>query len=175
MRVYIGKNEDCFNMERKSLNEVYRKMDGKMREIAAPFRQNRDDFSFSYGYFNGHYYKNENGEYEMDYFPIPVVSVEGICDIEIGLEEISISTKRTRREAVSYDYGKLSGYHFEVYGVENYLEDYYTEGNTIEELLENVRKSPEEHIGFTFYFSYDLDGNAVYEFVKFLRDEGFFY
>jgi len=37
-----------------------------------------------------------------------------------------------------------------VYGVEDYLKDYYLEGNTIEELLNNIKLSKEKDIGFAF-------------------------
>ena len=29
----------------------------------------------------------------MDYYPIPVISIKGYCDIEIEIDEITISTK----------------------------------------------------------------------------------
>ena len=37
-----------------------------------------------------------------------------------------------------------------MYGVEDYLKDYYLEGNTIEELLNNIKLSKEKDIGFAF-------------------------
>lgn len=162
-------------MDRNKLNEIYCKLDGRTHELVKPFIQANGIFNYSRGYFNGHYSKNETGEYEKDYFPIPVISIEGVCDIEINLDSISVSTKLLRNTVFTYDFGKLLSYNFEAYGVENYLDDFYIEGNTIADLLENVQKSMEETIGFTFYFPYESDGGTLYEFVKFLHAEEFFY
>lgn len=60
----------------------------------------------------------------MDYFPIPVITNKGTCDIEINLDQISITTKLTRNGALSYDFEKVKAYSFEAYGVKNYLDDF---------------------------------------------------
>lgn len=62
-----------------------------------------------------------------------------------------------------------------MYGVEDYLKDYYVEGNTIEELLNNIKLSKEKDIGFAFKLDKNIDGDSIYKFVKFLRRNGFFY
>ena len=154
--------------DRNSLNNVYRVLDKKAREIGATLH-------CPVGYYNGHYYKGVSGEYEKAYFPIPEVTVKGLCDIEIGIDKISITTKLTRDTALAYDYGKIKGYDFEVYGVENYLEDYYTDGCTIDAMLENIRNSDEKDIGFSFSISHEMSSAEICEFVGFLRSEGFFY
>lgn len=155
-------------MERSELNEIYIKLDHKARGISKLLRCN-------YGYYNGHYHRNESGDYQMDYFPIPVIEKKGICDIEIELDQVSITTKLTRDDALSYDFEKLKAYHFEAYGVENYLDDFYTEGDTIDTMLKKIVESKEENIFFSFYFPYEADADSICDFVKYISAEGFFY
>ena len=162
-------------MNREELNEVYKKLDLRMHKIAAPFTSLHKEYDFSCGYYNGHYHKATDGKYVMDYFPIPVITIKGLCDIEIDLDKVSISTKLKREVALSYEYEKLSGYKFEAYGVDEYLDDFYVEGNTYAELVKNVESSEEKEIGFSFMFSGEVDAEEIYKAVRFLRKEGFFY
>lgn len=155
-------------MERCHLNKIYEKLDKKAHEVCHILHS-------SFGYYNGHYSKNQCGDYEIDYFPIPVISIQGLCDIEIGLEQISVTAKLTREKAVSYNYEKVKDYSFETYGVEDYLNDFFIAEDTQESMIEKILKSKEENIFFSFYFSYDAETVIICEFVKFIAKEGFFY
>lgn len=155
------------------LNQVYYRLELKRAELThALFHR---IFELESGFYNGHYRKWEDGIFHMDYYPIPVISVKNYCDIEIGLDSISISTKLKRNAALSYDYSKLHAYRFEVYGVEDYLADYYHEGMTVQQLLGNMKTSEEHEIAFSFRFDFDTHGEAIYAIVKLLRREGFYY
>ena len=162
-------------MDRDKLNEIYKKLENRMHKIIAPFASLHKGYDFSCGYYSGHYHKNVEGKYMMDFFPIPVVTVKGLCDIEIDLDKVSVSTKLRREEALNYSYEKLSGYEFEAYGVDEYLDDFYVKGNSYSELVENIASSKEKEIGFSFLFSEDVGAEEIYKCVKFLRKEGFFY
>lgn len=162
-------------MNRDELNQIYKELESRMHRITAPFTSLHKGFDFSCGYYRGHYHKDAEGKYVMDFFPIPVVTVKGLCDIEIDLDKISVSTKLRRDVALNYSYEKLTGYEFESYGVDEYLDDFYVRGYSYSELVENISGSKEKEIGFSFLFASDVDAGAVYELVKFLRREGFFY
>ena len=162
-------------MNRDEMNEIYRGLENRMHRIVAPFASLHKGFDFSCGYYSGHYHKNVEGKYVMDFFPIPVVTVKGLCDIEIDLDKVSVSTKLRREVALKYSYEKMSGYEFEVYGVDEYLNDFYVKGNSYSELVENIASSKEIEIGFSFLFSEDVGAEEIYKCVKFLRKEGFFY
>ena len=155
------------------LNEIYRALELKSVELSVALQHRI--FEVKSGYYNGHYNKTEDGRYAQDYYPIPVVSVKGFCDVEINLDNISVSTKLKRADALKYDYSKLKGYTFDVYGVEAYLDDYYHEGATIHDLVTNIGKSDEKEIGFAFYFDFDVGREEIFEFVKFLRRNSFYY
>ena len=155
-------------MIRRQLNEIYIKLDKKAKEISKYF-------NCTFGYYNGHYYKTESGNYEMDYFPIPVISVKGICDIEVDLNQITVTTKLKRDKAISFDYDKVKAYNFEAYGVENYLDNFFVSGDTIDNMIKKIKGSNEENIFFSFIFSNNVNNNTLFEFVKFLDNFCFFY
>lgn len=162
-------------MNRDELNRVYKILDTKAHEFAALFMSGHREVPCTYGYYNGHYHKNSAGDYVMDYFPIPVIEVKGVCDIELDLDRISISVKLKREAALKYDYEKLSPYKFESFGVEEYLEDFYVEGNTYADLIKNIEVSGECEIGFAFEFPMEAEAKGLLGFVEFLQREGFYY
>lgn len=155
-------------MDRRQLNDVYKELDKKARDISKLL-------GCTFAYFNGHYSLNESGEYETDYFPIPVLSLKGVCDIEIGLDLISVTAKLTKERAITFDFEKIKSYNFEAYGEENYLDDFFVGGDTIESMLEKIKNSKEKNIVFSFAFQSNTDSCALSEFVNFIKSEGFFY
>ena len=163
-------------MDKELLNKInaaYYRLEMKNAEIVhALFHR---VFELELGWFSGHFHKNDAGEWYRESYPIPVISVKGFCDIEIQFDKISISTKLNRDAALAYSFEKFSEYEFEVYGVENYLADFYHEGQMIQEMKENICACDEAEIGFSFIFPFDIEGKQIFEFVKLLRREGFYY
>ena len=157
----------------KEINAVYYRLEMKQAEIThALFHR---IFELESGWYNGHYHKGENGNWFRESFPIPVIGVKGICDIEIQFDKMSISAKLKRDMALAYSFEKFSGYEFEAYGVEDYLADFYHAGQTVQEMKDNIHACDEKEIGFSFVFPFDVEGKQIFEFVKLLRREGFFY
>ncbi|MCM1194818.1 MAG: hypothetical protein NC099_04860 [Corallococcus sp.] len=159
-------------MTKNELNAFYR--DLELKTVAVLGRMEVLGLDYDIGYYNGHYFKNSDGEYEKEYYPIPVISVKGACDIELEFDRISVSAKLSKRAALHFDYGKISAYRFEAYGIENYLDNYYEDGD-IDKLLNNIKESKENAIGFQFEFDRDTDAKKIMEFVEFLRKNGFYY
>ena len=153
-------------MDKQQLNEIYYPLDLKQAELNALFRGN---FELKSGWYNGHYHRDETGNWRRESYPIPVIGVKGLCDIEIPFDKISISTKLKRDAALGYSFEKIAGYEFEAYGVENYLTDFYHPGQTAQDLRENIRACNEKEIGFSFMFPLDRDGKQIFEFVKLLQ------
>lgn len=155
------------------INAAYHRLEKKQAEVAHALSHRL--FELETGWYNGHYHKNDSGEWRRESYPIPVISVKGLCDIEIQFEKISVSAKMERDAASAYSYMKLSEYEFEVYGVEDYLADFYHKGQTIQELKENICACDEDEIGFSFVFPCDAEGEQIVDFVELLRREGFYY
>lgn len=160
-------------VSREALNEAYLELEAKYNEMIRALKHRA--FSLELGWYNGHFQKNSDGIWVRDAYPIPVITVKGLCDIEIQFDRLSVSTKRKRDAAIAYSYDKLMDHAFEAYGVEDYLSDYYHAGQTVEELRDNIKASGEAEIGFSFAFPFAVTGQEIVEFVELLRREGFYY
>lgn len=160
-------------ISRDSLNEAYSGLEAKRNEISCALTHRI--FELESGWYNGHYQKDSNGQWVCDAYPIPVITVKGLCDIEIQFDRISVSTKLKREMALEYPFDKLMDYEFESYGVEDYLSDYYHPGQSVQELKVNIGASSEAEIGLSFLLPHDVTGQKIFEFVKMLRREGFYY
>ena len=101
--------------------------------------------------------------------------MKGLCDVEISLDGISVTTKKRREDALAYSFDKLRGYSFEAFGVDNYTETYFQKGFTIDGMKAAISRSEEKEIGFCFSLPWAIDGDEIYEFAKLLRREGFYY
>lgn len=109
-------------------------------------------------------------------YPIPVISVKGLCDVEISLDQVTVSTKRRRLDTLEYSFEKFECVPFECFRIESYLgEDYFNAQTSMEEFRTKMEKSQETSLGFSFLFGFDTDADALYQFAKLLRREGFFY
>ena len=157
----------------KEINAAYCCLEMKQAQIVhALFHRS---FELKSGWYNGHYHKGDNENWFRESYPIPVISVKGFCDIEIQFDKVSVSTKLTRKAALMYSFEKFIGHEFEAYGVEDYVADFYHAGQTVKEMKEKIRASDEKEIGFSFVFPFDIEGKQIFEFVKLLRREGFYY
>ena len=115
-------------MELKDLemwNAIYKEVHNKAEKLSEALK--KAGYNGEFGYFNMHSINIDN-EFYTEYFPIPVFTIDEYTDIDMNFDSISIETTVSRKALLSVDYEELAKkYKFEVYGVENYLEDYYNE------------------------------------------------
>ena len=152
---------------RETLNAIYRPLESKRGAVQDALRPL--GLRVASAYFNGHYQKDEDGDYVRNDYPIPVVEVTGLCDIEIEPDGLFVSASLSRDRALAYDFNRLRGYVYEVYGVQDYLTDYAGE-----DVKEAIRNSAEREIGFSFSFPFETEGETLCRFASFLREEGFY-
>lgn len=155
----------------EEINAAYGRLEEKKTELARAL----SPFETEAGWFNGHYQRDDKGSWRRDAYPIPVVSVKGLCDIEVQFTRLSVSTKLKREAALAYSFEQMKAYEFEAYGVEDFLSDYYHAGQTMRELKEKIKESAENEIGFSFSFPFKTDGTQMAAFVERLKREGFYY
>lgn len=160
-------------MDRQALNEIYYPLE--LKQAALVRALSHGGFGVESGWYNGHYHKDEAGNWCRESYPIPVIGVTGLCDIELPFDKITVSTKLKRDAALAFPFEKLAEYEFEAYGVEDYLADFYRPEQTEQDLKENIRICDEKEIGFSFVFPLDVDGKQIFEFAKLLYQEGFYY
>lgn len=156
----------------QDLQRCYAGLEAKSAQISQALR---GTFPLESGWYNGHYHRDHDGGWVRESYPIPVLTVKNLCDIEVHFDRISLSTKLRRCAALDFSFVPVAGYDFEVYGVEDYLADFYHPGQTIEALKENLLACNEPELGFAFTFPFDVDGAEILELVQLLRQEGFYY
>lgn len=155
------------------LNDAYSQLETKKTEITDTLSNNI--FKLESGWYNGHYARDESGNWFRESYPILVIEVKGLCDIEIEFDKISVSTKLKRETALNYSFKEFTGFDFEAYGVENYLADFYHFGQTIQDMKENILACDEKEIGFSFVFPFDIGKKEIFDFILLLHTENFFY
>ncbi len=155
---------------RALLNRIYAPLDAQRAQLTAALKEH--GFPVEWGFYNGHYHETAPGVYAMDRFPIPVLTVPGLCDVELDLDALSVSTKLRRSDALAHSFAPLAGYHFEAYGVEDYLATYYREGSPLDDLRRAIAQSPETEICFSF--SLPADAAAVIALLQLLQQQGFY-
>lgn len=131
-----------------------------------------------WAFYNGHFVK-DGENWVKEYFPVPVISVRGLCDIELHAGSCNITSKLTVDAALAFDYSLLNGVKFEMYGVENYLRDIYNADVPKDEIYQNILSSEEKEIGFAFFLP-DIEDERksvknIILLIKFLSDNGFYY
>lgn len=157
----------------QEIHTAYQQLETKKIELTRALRH--PAFEIESGWYNGHYQRDVNGEWQRDSYPIPVIGVKGLCDLEVQFEYLSVSAKLKKDTALAYPYEKLADYTFEAYGVGDYLADYYHAGQTVQDLKDAINRSEETEIGFSFLFPFETDGKGIFEFVRMLQNEGFYY
>ncbi len=163
-------------MDRRLLSEIgaaYRALETRLEIVKAAVCQT--GLKCTSGWYNGHYARDGRGEFRRQAYPIPVVSVEGLCDIELGFSALNITAKLHREQALAFPYERLHPYSFVAYSVEDYLGDYYHARESFEALRQNVASSAEAEIGFAFSMPSTIEFGALADFLIFLKDSGFFY
>ena len=123
-------------------------------------------YEVSLGFFNNHYIKYGN-DFVIEYFPIPVITVDKICDIGIDLDTYWIEICLDKNSAALLDYPELAqNYKFEVYGSKDFCYDFYNNHSDPYIVTEKINNSNETLINVTFYL--DLDSN-IYELVNIIK------
>ncbi len=154
----------------EKLNELYQALAKKTEDLALLL----SGFGkCEYGWYNGHFHKDD-GKWVKEYYPIPVISVKGLCDIEVGLETTTLSAKLGRDAAAQFPFETLSGCEFEVYGVQNYLSDFYRDGIATAQMRENICSSGETEIGFSFAVDRANESEQLVKLVGMMKDSGFY-
>lgn len=156
------------------LNQIYRPLDEKVHELIAKLTKLHGGFKVTSGFYNGHYHKNAAGLYQADTYPIPVISVMGLCDLEIDLDCITVTTKLSKEQIARFDWNTLGDVRFEVYGVEDYLHDYGNE-QAVDEIKGSVLPSEEREFFVSFSFPTTTGGEEIMRFLRMLQKNHFYY
>jgi hypothetical protein len=110
-------------------------------------------FEYEWGYFAQHSVRN-GSEWFLEHYPIPVITIRDICEVGFDLSQTFIEYKVSRERALGFDFKRLKAFNFEVYGVKEYLNDFYNTTQDIEDIRGKIDKSDEQEIGISLFFGY---------------------
>lgn len=99
----------------QQLQKIYAKLDDQQAIIYQALR--RRVWTLESGWFNGRFHKTIGDRYIREAYPIPVISIIGLCDIEVHFDKVSVLAKLERDTAlakcfdsfVHYDFTAASG------------------------------------------------------------------
>jgi hypothetical protein len=128
------------------------------------------NYDVVWGYYGFHSIRRNN-ELDMEFFPIPVITVKDICEIGVDLDHIFIEGKLGREAAIKFDYSLLQDYliqdySFEVYGIDDYLNDFYNKNLDIAGISNRIKKSIEKEVGISINLEHNNPISSVIEIVK---------
>lgn len=161
-------------ISKQALNHCYQALEQRANRFLGQFISIRQS-TVKLQYFSGHYHKNALGIYEIEHYPIPVLSVKDLCDIEINLDHIQVTTKLKRTDVLKFDFMKLSRYAYEIYGVNDYLSTYGSNQTKVEEIICQIMTTNETEIAFAFTFLNETAPIDIKKFTHLLELNGFFY
>ena len=133
-----------------------------------------EGFDSSSGFFNGHFVRTMDNNFVEEHFPIPVITIKDLCDIEIGLKYTTITSKLSRNDALSFPFERFQ-LSFEAYGVEDFQTDFYYQGMSFEKFRKNIKASNENEVFFTFFSDKETEPGQIHTFILSLEEKGFFY
>lgn len=119
-------------------------------------------FSARWGWYNFHS-SLRGGEYQVELFPVPVITVGGWCDLVLELDCICVDAHLDFDQARSFNWRGIP-WSFEVYGVEDYTETLYRPGMNLATLPTRVARYGRE-IGLSIPLSLDCTPETVLEIV----------
>lgn len=130
------------------LNEIYRPLHEKGCILARTLRAQGFDVCLTY--CNGHEIRR-CGRWQTEYFPMPELELQtaiGPADLGLRLDgSVWCELHLSRARALKLDYSALSAaYGIEVYGAENYLEDFYHPSLCTEAVAARIAASAEQDI-----------------------------
>ena len=175
------------NSFKASLNEFYKVLTEKAQSLMKALMPLVDsDLLMSMSYLIKHYIRNmykrkeatpdNAAQYTEDNYPIPVIRLSDLCEVEIYTDVISVFTRLKSADVKKLDFSRLEGYTFEVYGYGGgRLIDFSDGKATLQETQKNILNSNTEVADFYFDIPFDCDESEILTLVTLLRNESFFF
>jgi hypothetical protein len=151
------------------LNDIYKPVYQYLKCLLKTLKES--GYDYEWGFYNNHSIREEN-QWVLEYYPIPVVTIKDICDIGIDMNHIFVECKVKKEKAIGFHWNIISDYKFEVYGVEDYLNDFYNSSLTLDDISARIRQSNEKEVGIAFEFGYLEERSNLLEVVKKLESMG---
>ena len=94
--------------------------------------------------------------------------------VEIGFDKITVSTKLPSKSVRMLTPENFTPYDYEVYGIEDYLNDLYNSRQPFGQLITSAEQHPEQEVGFSFYFPPQAPATPILTLIRLLDESGFY-
>lgn len=142
-----------------ALNEIYEPLNRKMANIYKEIKNK--GYKVSNGWYNMHSVKYKKN-FLIEFFPIPVITIEDIGEIGVDLDSIFLETTISKEKALNIDYDALiRKYSIEVYGADDYLTDFYNSSMSSSDIKTRIQNSSETQIHIATYLSKDANVEKI--------------
>lgn len=133
------------------LNKEYEPLRTHTRAMLKALAQS--GFACEWGYFAQHSVRNGD-EWFFEHYPIPVITIKDVCEIGFDLNQTFLECKLKRETALAFDFTRFQDFIFEVYGITDYLNDFYHAGLDVHAIRAKIESSEETEIGVSLLFGY---------------------
>ena len=148
------------------LNDIYKPLWDRADDIGRGFQEL--GYATSKGFYNNHSVKIYGG-FVTEYFPIPVITVEGIGDVGVDLDYVWFEIISPKEKALVLDYNYIAKeYKFEIYGSQDYLKDIYNEQVAISDIVPALKDSSETDFCVLFYLNQNVTASDIIAIVRML-------
>ncbi len=141
----------------QQLNQVYAPLRGRAVCLTQALAQK--GIAAKWGWYANHCVRVD-GEYQTGEFPIPVVDVGDLCEIGFNLDDCWLEFQLPRAAALPFDWQRLPE-GAEVYGVEDYLLDFYRAGMDLAGTAARITASAEQAVSVALPFPADVEAETL--------------
>lgn len=113
------------------------------------------------GFYNGHHHRDEKGTFQKDLYPIPVLELKGLCDVEMDFDRISVTARCNKASALAFPFEDFLDLALEVFGVEDFLTDVCHGNTSPARCREGIRQSRESAFFFSFSFAPETEPKTL--------------
>lgn len=138
------------------LNSVYGRLYRRVQDIGGQLAA--AGYTARWGWYNLHASLRE-GEYRVELFPVPVITAGRWCDVVLELDGICVDAHLSCGQARAFDWRAVP-WPFEVYGVEDYTQDLYRPGMSLDGLPERVARYGRD-VGLAVSLPSDCPGGEI--------------
>jgi len=150
------------------LNREYEPLRAHTHQVLKALKASQ--FEYEWGYFAQHSVRNGEACF-FEHYPIPVITVRGICEIGFDLNQTFIEFVLGKAKALELDFTQLQGFDFEVYGMKEYLSDFYNSQMDIKDLHARILAGDGNEIGVSFLFGRLEPAENIVRMVNKIRAE----
>ena len=141
----------------ETLNSAYEPLYRRVHSLCGQLTS--AGYKFQWNWYAFHFSRRPEG-FQPEFFPIPVVTVENVCDIGLELDHIFIERMLPRAQALDLDWSSIRR-PFEVYGADDYCGDLYLPGMTPDQLRERIVQSGAEDVGVQLTLAPDCPDGEI--------------